>query len=61
MVNVLISEFIDENSLEKLKKKHTVYYDKDLYSDPEKLKNKIKDFHSIIVRNKTKVFCAHFK
>lgn len=55
MVNVLISEFIDENSLEKLKKKHKVYYDKDLYSDPEKLKNKIKDFHSIIVRNKTKV------
>ena len=53
MIKVLITEFMDESSLIKLKSQHSVHYDKDLFNNPENLKKIIEDFEAIIVRNKT--------
>lgn len=55
MAYILVTEFINESSLDKLKKKHSVHYDKELSNDPKNLKRIISDFDAIIVRNKTKV------
>ena len=53
MAYILVTEFINESSLDKLKKKHSVHYDKELSNDPKNLKRIISDFDAIIVRNKT--------
>ena len=44
MIKVLITEFMDESSLIKLKSQHSVHYDKDLFNNPENLKKIIEDF-----------------
>ena len=38
MAYILVTEFINESSLDKLKKKHSVHYDKELSNDPKNLK-----------------------
>tara|TARA_B100000965_G_C19495836_1_gene715178 strand:- start:182 stop:1111 length:930 start_codon:yes stop_codon:yes gene_type:complete len=55
MTKILITEFINENSLKNLKKNLEVHYDEKLYEQTEKLIKIIKDFDGLIVRNKTKV------
>lgn len=55
MNKILITEFINENSLNNLKKNFEVYYDEELCDQTEKLINIIKDFDGLIVRNKTNV------
>ena len=53
MVKILISEFINKNSLNKLKKVFKVHYDEKLWKNPKKIIKIIKDFDCLIVRNKT--------
>ena len=55
MTKILITEFINESSLNNLKKNFEVHYDEKLWSQTEKLIKSIKDFEVLIVRNKTKV------
>ena len=55
MTKILITEFMNEISLQKLKKKFEVHYDEKLYDQTEKLNKIIKDFDGLIVRNKTNV------
>ena len=53
MAKILISEFINKNSLNKLKKVFKVHYDEKLWKNPKKITKLIKDFDCLIVRNKT--------
>ena len=53
MVKILISEFINENSLNKLKRVFKVHYDEKLWKNPKKIIKIINDFDCLIVRNKT--------
>tara|TARA_B100001057_G_scaffold359727_1_gene361964 strand:+ start:185 stop:1111 length:927 start_codon:yes stop_codon:yes gene_type:complete len=55
MNKILITEFINKNSLDNLKKNFEIYYDKELCDQTEKLIKIIKDFDGLIVRNKTNV------
>ena len=55
MNKILITEFINENSLNNLKKNFEVHYDEKLCDQTEKFDKIIKDFDGLIVRNKTKV------
>ena len=55
MTKILITEFINENSLKNLNKNFEVHYDQKLWSQTEKLIKSIEDFDGLIVRNKTKV------
>ena len=55
MTKILITEFINENSLNNLKKNFRVLYDQKLWSQTDKLIKSITDFDGLIVRNKTKV------
>ena len=55
MTKILITEFINENSLNKLKKNFEVHYDEKLWNQTEKLIKSINNFDGLIVRNKTKV------
>ena len=55
MNKILITEFINNNSLQNLKKNFEVYYDEKLWDQPEELTKLIKNFDGLIVRNKTKV------
>ena len=55
MPKVLISEFINKNSLNKLKKVFKVHYDEELWKYPKKIARIIKGFDCLIVRNKTLV------
>jgi len=53
MVKILISEFINENSLNKLKRVFKVHYDEKLWKNPKKIIKIINNFDCLIVRNKT--------
>mgnify|MGYP000011445977 CR=1 FL=1 len=53
MVKILISEFINKNSLNKLKRVFKVHYDEKLWKYPKKINRIIKNFDCLIVRNKT--------
>ena len=48
MTKILITEFINENSLNKLKKNFEVHYDEKLWNQTEKLIKTIKDFDALI-------------
>ena len=55
MNKILITEFINENSLNNLKKNFEVHYDEKLCDQTEELIKIIKNFDGLIVRNKTNV------
>ena len=55
MIKILITEFMNEISLQNLKTNFEVHYDEKLCSQTEKLNKIIKDFDGLIVRNKTNV------
>ena len=55
MIKILITEFINQNSLENLNKKFDVKYDEKLYENEKQLITMIKDYEGLIVRNKTQV------
>ena len=55
MINILITEFMDEESIKTLKKNFNVKYDKDLFHNEKKIKEEISNFEAIIVRNKTQL------
>ena len=53
--SILISEFISPQALQFLREKHHVVYDPELYKDPLKIKESIKNVQGFIVRNLTQV------
>ena len=55
MTKILITEFINQISLENLNKKFEVYYNEKLCENKIKLEKIIKDYDGLIVRNKTQV------
>lgn len=55
MTKILITEFINQNSLDNLKKKFEVLYDEKLCENKIELEKTIKDYDALIVRNKTQV------
>ena len=55
MTKILITEFINQNSLEKLNKKFDVKYDEKLCENKIEIEKIIKDYDGLIVRNKTQV------
>ena len=55
MTKILISEFINKDSLNKLRKVFKVHYNENLWKNPKKIIKMIKDFDCLIVRNKTNV------
>jgi len=55
MIKILITEFINQNSLDLLKDKFKVYYDDQLWEKIDELKEIINDYDGLIVRNKTQV------
>ena len=55
MTKILITEFINQNSLKNLNKKFDVKYDEKLYENEKQLITMIKDYEGLIVRNKTQV------
>ena len=55
MTKILITEFINTNSLQTLKQSFEVHYNEKLWGQPEEIIKLIKEFDGLIVRNKTKV------
>ena len=55
MTKILITEFINQNSLENLNKKFDVKYDEKLCENKIEVEKIIKDYDGLIVRNKTQV------
>ena len=55
MKKVLITEFMNQNSISTLKKKFNINYDKNLWKDEKKMSNIISEYSGLIVRNKTQV------
>jgi len=55
MTKILITEFINQNSLENLNKKFDVSYDEKLCEDEKEIIKIIGDYDGLIVRNKTQV------
>ena len=55
MTKILITEFINQNSLENLNKKFDVMYDEKLCENEKQLITMVKDYDGLIVRNKTQV------
>ncbi len=55
MKKVLITEFMNQNSVLKLKKKFNLNYDKNLWKNKKKLTDIINEYDAIIVRNKTQL------
>ena len=55
MTKILITEFINQNSLDNLKKKFEVLYDQKFCENKIELEKTIKDYDALIVRNKTQV------
>ena len=53
MINILITEFIDQEALKILSKDFNVIYKKDIWENSNYLKKEINKFDGIIVRNKT--------
>ena len=56
MTKILITEFINQNSLENLNKKFDVMYDEKLCENEKKLITMVKHYDGLIVRNKTQVY-----
>ena len=55
MTKILITEFINQNSLDNLKKKFKLKYDEKIFEDKLKIENIIHNYEGLIVRNKTQV------
>ena len=55
MTKILITEFINQNSINNLKKKFEIKYDEKIYENKLKLENIIHNYEGLIVRNKTQV------
>ena len=55
MIKILITEFINQNSINNLKKKFEIKYDEKIYENKLKLENIIHNYEGLIVRNKTQV------
>tara|TARA_B100000700_G_scaffold102322_1_gene115400 strand:+ start:2261 stop:3184 length:924 start_codon:yes stop_codon:yes gene_type:complete len=55
MKKVLITEFMNQNSINVLKKNFNVTYDKNLWRNKKKIENIIYKYDAIIVRNKTQL------
>ena len=55
MTKILITEFINQNSLQNLNKKFDVMYDEKLCENEKKLIKLVKEYDGLIVRNKTQV------
>ncbi len=55
MVDIVISEFMDESSVEALKAEFTVCYDPQLVDRPVELMDLVKSARALIVRNRTQV------
>lgn len=55
MPDVVITEFMEEGPVEKLKARLDVHWDKDLWDKPEKIKPLLKDARALVVRNRTQV------
>ena len=55
MTKILISEFINQESLDNLNKKFDVKYDEKLWENNKELEEIIKNYDGLIVRNKTRV------
>ena len=55
MTKIIITEFINQSSLENLNKKFDVKYDEKLCENEKQLITMIKDYEGLIVRNKTQV------
>ena len=54
-MKILITEFIDKNSLVELNNTFEIKFDEELWAKNEELKEMIKDYDGLIVRNKTQV------
>ena len=55
MIKILITEFINQNSIDNLKKKFEIKYDEKIYENKLKLENIIRNYEGLIVRNKTQI------
>ena len=55
MIKILITEFINQNSLDNLKKKFDIKYEEKLCENKLELEKIIKEYDGLIVRNKTQV------
>ena len=55
MNKILITEFINQSSLENLKKKFEVKYNNKLWENIDELNNIINEYDGLIVRNKTQI------
>jgi (S)-sulfolactate dehydrogenase len=55
MARIVITEFMDEASVEELAKQHNTLYDPTLVDDPDRLMSMIADVDALIVRNRTQV------
>ena len=55
MIKILITEFINQNSINNLKKKFEIKYDEKIYENKLKLENIIHNYEGLIVRNKTQI------
>ena len=55
MTKILITEFINQDSLDNLKKNFDVLYNEQLCENKIELEKKIKDCDGLIVRNKTQL------
>ena len=55
MNKILVTEFINKQSLDRLNKVFKVHYDEKLWKNSKKIIEIIKDFDCLIVRNKTLV------
>ena len=55
MIKILITEFINQNSIDNLKKKFEIKYDEKIYENKLKLENIIHNYEGLIVRNKTQI------
>ena len=55
MKKIIITEFMNESSLIKLKRKFEINYNEKLWQNTDEIDEIIKDYDGIIVRNKTRV------
>ena len=55
MANILITEFMNQEQVERLSLVHNVSYEPELYLDSKALLEKSFKIHALIVRNKTKI------
>ena len=55
MPKIVISEFMDEAAVQRLKDAHDCIYDPGLVDDPDRLVSEVSDADVLIVRNRTQV------